>query len=160
MKSLIAYFSQEGHKTQTVAEKLTKLINSDIFQICTIEPYPTEYNALMRIAKFEYEENKKPEIMNPFETLDRYNPIFIGFPIWFRSYPRAVASFLESFDLKDKTVISFCTNEEGEFAMADMELDKLASKMGFKHIKGISIKSKDVETCDVALEKWLRTLNI
>lgn len=160
MKPLVVYFSQENYSTRIVAEKLSKIINGDIFQIMPLKPYPVENDNLCKVAKFEYEENKRPEIMNPFENLDRYNPIFIGFPIWFRTFPRVIATFLESFNLQDKTVISFCTNQEGEFAMADMELDKLAEKMNFKHIKGISIKSENVNSCDITLDKWINELSI
>ena len=39
-----------------------------------------------------------------------YDVVFIGFPIWWDLAPRVINTFIESHDLKGKTVIPFATS--------------------------------------------------
>lgn len=169
MAGLVVYFSHEGQNsvnfdiqnvkkghTRTVAEKIADITGSDIFRIVPEEPYPADYDAVCRRAQAEYEDNIHPQINVPFESLESYDTIYIGFPIWFRSYPRVVASFIDKFDFTGKTVKPFCTNEEGEFGMADMELENAVKTKGGKVVKGLAVRGSDVNTCDEALRKWLQ----
>ena len=169
MAGLVVYFSHEGQNsvnfdiqnvkkghTRTVAEKIADITGSDIFRIVPAEPYPADYDAVCRRAQAEYEDNIHPQINVPFESLESYDTIYIGFPIWFRSYPRVVASFIDKFDFTGKTVKPFCTNEEGEFGIADMELENAVKVKGGKVVKGLAVRGSDVNTCDEALRKWLQ----
>ena len=169
MKSLIAYFSYEGTNTidfeevnvekghtRIIAEYLNELIpDSDIYRITPVKEYPHDYEQVCKRAKEEYEANKDVEINTPIINLDLYDNIYIGFPIWFRSYPRVISSFLNKFDLSGKSVIPFCTNEEGSFGMADMELDRLVTSLGGTLLKGISIRGSEARSAKTKLASFI-----
>lgn len=46
----------------------------------------------------------------PIEILDKYNTIFLGFPIWWYVAPTIIDTFLESYDFSGKTIIPFATS--------------------------------------------------
>ncbi len=84
-----------------------------------------------------------------------YDVIYLGFPIWYRTYPRLVASFVDVADLKDKVVRPFCTNEEGAFGIADFELSAAVKMKGGRLEKGLAVKSFNVASCDEELRNWI-----
>lgn len=171
MKSLVAYFSHEGGNsvdfevkdvkkghTRVVAEKLAEISGSTLFRIVPSVPYPDDYDEVCKRAKKEYEDGRDPEIILPVTDLDEYGIVFLGFPIWFRSYPGVISTFLNSFDFHGKKVYPFCTNEEGEFGTADLELKALVESRGGEASRGVAIKGSKVEECEPVLRKWLDTL--
>jgi len=169
MKALVAFYSHEGQNTvdfavtqikkghtRMVAEKIAELTGSDILRIVPKKEYPFDYEACCARAKAEYEASARPEISIPLETLDAYDTIFIGFPIWYRSYPRVIATFVERFDFTGKKVLPFCTNEEGGFGMADLELSAAVKSKGGNVELGLSVRGKNAENCTDAVVRWLR----
>lgn len=168
MRGLVVYYSHEGQgtidfnvkqfakgHTRIVAEKIADLTGSDILRIVPKEPYPVEYEACCERAKAEYESGARPEINMPLESIDAYDTVFLGFPIWYRSYPRVIATFVEKFDFSGKKVMPFCTNEEGGFGMADMQLASAIKAKGGTVAEGLSIRGKRVDGCDGAVRSWL-----
>lgn len=113
MKYLVAYFSATG-KTKSVAEKLSKAINADIFEIKPKHPYTAkDLNWMDSNSRSTIElkdRNSRPEIENKLSNIDDYNTIFLVFPIWWYTAPRIINSFLESYDMKNKTIILFATS--------------------------------------------------
>ena len=168
MKALVTYFSHEGQNTidfkvtqikkghtRVVAEKIAELTGADMLRILPKEEYPVDYEACSARAKAEHEGSLRPEIVIPLETLDAYDTIFIGFPIWYRSYPRVIASFVEKFDFTGKRILPFCTNEEGGFGMADMELGSAIKAKGGKVELGLSVRGKNADNCEDQIKRWL-----
>lgn len=120
---LIAYFSIAGEtcvedtlidlkvgNTKLVAEKIQKLFGGDLFEIKTQKQYPSDYFALKEEALKELNQDARPKIVNKVEDMQKYKAIILGYPNWCGTLPMAVASFLESYDLKDVSILPFCTN--------------------------------------------------
>ena len=161
MGSLVAYFSYEGQNsakkgnTMIVAEKIAAITGADILRVEPKEKYPADYEECCRRAKAEIDGNLRPEIVGHLQTLDAYDTIYIGFPIWYRSYPRVIATFIDSLDFTGMKVRLFCTNEEGAFGLADMELETLVKRRGGTMEKGLVIKGQDAASCDDAIRRWV-----
>lgn len=166
MKTLVAYFSyvgetelnrqiveiQKGH-TEVVAEKIAQLTNSDLYKIEPEVAYPKAYRDVVNIVRKENDENTKVAIKNLLPSINDYDVIYIGFPIWYRTYPRIVASFLSNYDFNGKTVKPFCTNDEGSFGIALLELSSQLKGASVK--PGIAIHGSDVNNCDEKIEAWV-----
>lgn len=60
--------------------------------------------------------------------------IFIGYPIWHGKEPMIIRSFLESYNLKGKKIVPFCTSG-GSGILGSMKGVKAAAK-GAKVVKG------------------------
>lgn len=161
MKSIVIYFSREGKvaavlgksKTQILAEKIQEFTKSDIYRIIPAEPYSQDDEECDRRAKEESQTNAKPAINGSLPDVSGYDVIYLGFPNWYRSFPRIIGTFLDLVDIKGKTLKPFCTNEEGGFGIGELELKGRAKGANLKN--GFSCKSEDVENCDERLKAWL-----
>ena len=160
MKSIVVYFSRDGKaavmdksKTEILAEKVKELSGSDIYKIIPMEPYPQDDAECDRRAKEESQTNAKPEINGAIPDLSSYDVIYLGFPNWYRSFPRIIGTFLDAVDLKNKIVKPFCTNEEGGFGIGELELRSRCKGANLKN--GFSCKSGDVLSCDERLKAWI-----
>lgn len=117
---LIAYFSRadenygvgviEKGNTEIIAEMIAEETGGELFHIERSTPYPTNYDECTDEAKKEQEENARPELASELESIENYNTIFIGYPIWWSDMPMAVYTFLESYDFSGKTIVPFCTH--------------------------------------------------
>lgn len=110
--TLIAYFSCTGN-TETIASYLKTETGGDIFEIVPSVPYTSEdlnYNTDCRANREQNDPNARPEIAQLPESIDNYEVIYIGYPIWWSEEPRIIDTFLESLDFTGKIIIPFCTS--------------------------------------------------
>ena len=123
---LVAYFSRANYvpegtdavsgatnkvgNTQTVAMELAQLTGGTLFEIVPERNYPVSHTECSEIALQEYEADARPALTTHVEDMEKYNTIYIGFPIWRDCEPRAIRTFLEEYDFKGKTIRPFCTS--------------------------------------------------
>ena len=166
MKKLIAYFSKDGENyfdgkvkplkigtTEIVANIIHELTDADMFKIEPAAPYSNDYYELTKEAKRENDNEGRPAIFNVVEDMDQYDTIYLGFPNWFGSFPRIISTFIESYDLKGKTIKPFCTSEGSGLGFAQKELEAMLKKSNVK--EGISILSSDVLNCKEEIKNWI-----
>lgn len=112
-KRLVAYFSASG-VTARVAENLADAIGADIFEIQPEVPYSkADLNWMDKKARSTIEMSNptsRPAIAAKRDNMDEYGIIFVGFPIWWYVAPTIINTFLESYNLKGKTIIPFATS--------------------------------------------------
>lgn len=112
-KNLVAYFSATG-TTKKLAETLSKCIDADLYEIVPKIPYEkadlkwNDKNS--RTSREMNDLNYRPEIAGESISVEEYDTIFIGFPIWWYIAPTIINTFLEKYDLTGKTIIPFATS--------------------------------------------------
>lgn len=166
MKELIVYFSRIGENsvnerieiiekgfTEILAEKIAQLTGAPMFKIEPVDPYPTDYYECVKRSRREDESGERVPYLHPLPNLDEYDVIYVGFPCWWRTYPRVVATFLRDYKFVGKTVYPFCTNEEGSLGLAEMELRSDAKGALIKG--GFACKGSEVKSIDERLKAWL-----
>ena len=166
MKALVVYFSRTGENivrdereiiekgfTEIVAEKICGMVSGTLLKLEPVVPYPAEYDACNKRAREEDEENIFPEIANLLASIAEYDTIYLGFPLWYRSYPRIIATFISKYSFVGKTIKPFCTNEEGNLGMCELEL-KSAIK-GAIIRQGLAIRGHDAESSDSVIKNWV-----
>lgn len=130
-KILVAYFSATG-TTRAAAEKLAKEANADLFEIVPQQPYSREdlnYNdQSSRCVKEHNDPSSRPAIKNKLPDMQKYDVVFIGYPIWWGVTPNILLTFMESYDFAGKTLVPFCTVISSGFGNSDAELKRLAPK--------------------------------
>lgn len=111
-KMLVTYISFSG-VTKEVALKLQQELNCDIMEIKPKVPYTKEdldwTNPSSRSTLEMQEEECRPEI-DTIQDISSYDIIFIGYPIWWGTFPREINTFLDMVSLEGKTIVPFCTS--------------------------------------------------
>ena len=130
-KVLVAYFSASG-VTAGVADKLSKAIGADLFEIKPAQPYTTAdldwTNKKSRSSVEMDDRSSRPAIANKVTDMSKYDVIFVGFPIWWYREPSIIDTFMESYDFSGKQVIPFATSGGSGMGDSGSIMQKLAPK--------------------------------
>lgn len=106
---LIAYFSHTGN-TEEVAQMIAEYTGGDLAEIQRAE----EYGDLQEEAEVEILDGVHPEITVSVDSIEEYDTIFVGYPIWWDEAPAMIATFLAENDFSGKTIIPFCTSSSDD----------------------------------------------
>lgn len=124
-KTLVVYFSwSSSGNTEKMANTIRERTDGDLLKIEPATAYPTNYSECGDVAKAERDGNARPEIANLPDSLDEYDTIFIGYPIWWHTAPMIIGTFLESYDLSGKEIYPFSQS-------ASMDTEQFANSMDF-----------------------------
>ena len=156
-KVLIAYFSKTG-STKQVAEYIQSFVGGDIVAIETKQKYPREYQAATEFAKQEKESNARPVLNTKVNNIADYDVIYVGFPIWWSYTPMAIATFLEGYDLSNKTVIPFCTHGGGGVGEAFAYVEKLSPRSS--HLEGFVTNGARASRTELDVKHWLENIGV
>ena len=124
-KTLVAYFSASG-TTKKVAEMIAEEAKADLFEIEPKVPYTkADLDWMDKKSRSSVEMSDKkyrPEIMKKEIDMSSYDEILLGFPIWWYIAPTIINTFLESDDLKGKTIIPFATSGGSDMGKTNEKL--------------------------------------
>ena len=155
-RKLVAYFSASG-VTAKVAEKLSEAIGADLYAIEPEVPYTkADLDWMDKKSRSTIEMNNpasRPAITGKRDNMNDYDTVFVGFPIWGYVAPTIINTFLESYDLTDKTIIPFATSGGSDMGKTNEKL--LPSCKGAKLLNGKVFKAS-VSGADLA--KWAEGL--
>lgn len=122
---LVAYFSATG-TTKEAATQLAKAANADLYEIVPEKPYTSadlDWNDDNSRSSVEMKNLKsRPAIKGKVDNMAQYDTVYVGFPIWWYTAPTIINTFVESNDLKGKTVITFATSGGSTVAKATKDL--------------------------------------
>lgn len=129
-KILVAYFSATN-TTEGVANTIAECIGADIYEITPEQPYTSadlNYNDDgSRSTKEMNDPNSRPAISGSVADFEKYDIVFVGYPIWWGEAPRILSTFVESYDFSGKTVVPFCTSGGSGVGSSAKNLEKLTS---------------------------------
>ena len=156
-KVLVAYFSAGG-VTAKLAKRLAEAIGADLHEIQPEIPYTdADLDWMNKKSRSSVEMNDKsfrPAVANKVENMEQYSVIFTAFPIWWYVAPTIINTFLESYDLKNKTIIPFATSGSSDMGKTN---EKLApSCPGSKLLHG---KVFNASSTKADLSAWVDSLN-
>ena len=142
-KTLVAYFSAEG-TTAAVAKAIAAELNADVFEIKPAVPYTAaDLNWMNKKSRSSIEmadPNCRPALAED-KSIEEYDNILIGFPIWWYVEPRIVDTFLESHDFSGKTVIPFATSGGSGIGRAAERMRALYSSARWLKGERLSLKN-------------------
>ena len=158
MKALVAYFSASGI-TARVAENLADAINADIHAIIPAVPYTDadlDWRDKNSRSTIEMQNpDSRPAIESLRDNMDEYDTIFLGFPIWWYRAPTIINTFLESYDMSNKTIVVFATS--GGSGMGETVAKLQTSCPGSKLIEG---KILNPQASNTELAAWVHGLEL
>lgn len=158
-KSIVAYFSCTDN-TKTVAEYIKESTASDIYRIQPSEPYTSadlDYNnSDSRTSRENRDATARPGISGSLPSLDAYEIVYLGYPIWHGQAPKIMYTFVESYDLSGKIIIPFCTSASSGIGASATNLQTVtkgnATWIAGQRFAGNSSKS--------VVEQWIKNLDL
>ena len=158
--TLVVYFSATGN-TEEAASYIAQITGGDLFELEPADPYTDEDldygNPDSRVSR-EHEDESLREVelvTNTVDGLDRYDTVFIGYPIWWGVAAWPVDTFVESNDFTGKTVIPFCTSASSGLGESGELLAELAGTGNWQEGQRFSsrVSQEDVQN-------WLDGLDL
>ncbi len=114
---LLAYFSRPGENywnggrrnlrvgnTEVLAEIIAKQLDCDRHRIEAADPYSDDYDETVARNVREQNNDARPDIVNPLDSIDRYDTILLASPIWNVQAPMIMSTFAERYDFSGRTV--------------------------------------------------------
>lgn len=156
MSTLVAYFSAEG-RTAKVARALSKLTNAELFEVKPEVPYTSSdinwKNPLARCNKEKIGKKDVPLAEKP-ESIDSYDTVFIGFPIWYYGAPNIIQTFVKDYDWSEKKIYLFATS-------GGSDMNKTAEKL-LPFMKNATISGEKLVKAAEGVEglkNWVKSLS-
>lgn len=152
-KYLVVYYSQTG-ATQKVAHELVRLLDADTLRIEAEQPYNGTYAETIERCKKEMENEELPKLKPINTDLEDYDVIFLGYPIWFGTYARPIASLLTEVDFADKKVVPFCTFGSGGLETSIKDLKQAIPDAQIQ--TGYGIRNARIGKAPAEVERFLK----
>lgn len=167
MSSIVVYFSHEGENytregirevkeghVGILAKMIAEELSAPVFRLVPLEKYPYDYDSTCRRSKEEYESGARPAFDETnMPDFSSYSDIYLGYPNWFGSFPRVIATFLEKVSLDGKSVHPFVTSAGAGMSFSDREIKSFAPFCDLK--KGLAVEGDDVRNALPLVKRWL-----
>ena len=159
MNALVVFFSASG-VTAKVARKLAEAVEAPVYEIKPKETYTAgDLDWRDKQSRSSVEMNDpacRPAMADTDAPVDTADVIFVGFPIWWYREPSIVDTFLEAYDLKEKTIVPFATSGSSEIGDTAKHMQGVVGKKvtvleGKRFASGVS---------EAELKKWADSLEI
>lgn len=147
--TLVAYFSATG----TTAKAAGEIAEATGGKLYAIQP-ETDYTAAdldwhdkrSRSTKEMEDATSRPPLRNTLTDMSSYEVVFIGYPIWWNQAPRIINTFIESHELKGKTIIPFATSGGSSISNSVKELKAAYPDLDWSEGKLLNhADSKDIQ---------------
>ena len=150
-KTLVAYFSWSGN-TVEMAAHIAEQTGADLLEIQPEIPYPEDYGECGEVAQAERDNNERPAIANLPDSLDEYDTLLIGYPIWWHTAPMIIGTFLESYDLTGMEVYPFTQSASMDTEQFDNSIAFVRESAANANVHdGLFVRSSDTEGIDAYL---------
>ncbi|GHV93730.1 flavodoxin [Spirochaetia bacterium] len=142
-----------------VANIIHKTVGGDLFAIRTARAYPGEHQPLLEAVQNEQKANVHPPLATHISSLQNYDTIFLGYPIWWYDLPMPVYSFLDEYNLAGKTIIPFTVHGGSRFSGTVEKITQLEPGATVSK-EGIAISRNDAARSECDVIAWLRRLGM
>lgn len=135
-----------------MASYIAEQVGGDLLEIQPETPYPTDYNECGDVALAERDSNARPAITGLPDSIDQYDTILVGYPIWWHTAPMIIGTFLESYDLTGKEVYPFTQSASMDAEQFDNSIAFVRENaVGATVHDGLFAEPSDTETIDAYL---------
>ena len=154
---LVVCFSATGN-TMAIADMIAEILAADRFEIVPLEAYSKadlDYNSDCRANREQNDDSARPGFVGTIDSVEQYDVIFLGYPIWWGKLPKIMYTFLEQYNFSGKTIIPFCTSGSSGNKTSVKEIRSLLPDAKVNDGRRFASKTKK-ET----IQKWLDELDL
>jgi len=110
MKAIVIYYSFEGN-TKLIAKEIAGAINAHLAEIKPEKEIESKGFMKYIWGGSQVMMKKRPKILPLDINIDNYDVIYIGTPIWAWTYAPPVGTFLDTYNISNKKIALFSSNE-------------------------------------------------
>lgn len=150
---------------QYVAGYVAAATGGDLLRIETETPYPVN-DSIFDYALAEQDDNARPAISlvapdgTRVDSLDAYQTVLVGYPIWWYELPMPLYTFFEQFDLAGKRVASFVVHGGSGLSGTVQDIETLQPDSTVEQ-DGLSISRNNVvEAAEGDVASWVGGLGL
>jgi flavodoxin len=168
---LLAYFSRAGENyyyggrrdldvgnTEVLARIIAELTQVDVHRIEAAQPYPDSYDATVARNVTEQNDDARPGIANPLDSIDGYATVLLASPIWNVRAPMIMSTFTVAYDFTGKTVLPVVTYAVS--GLGSVERDYAAACPGARIGAGLAVRGEEVSQAREQVRRWLQDTGI
>ena len=153
-KSIVIYFSRADENygvgyidkgnTEVIAEYIRDLTGAELFKVERKKPYAKDYNSCIKEAQIEQQRNERPELVKVLPSIEGYEVIYVGAPVYWGNLPQPMLTQLEKLNWKGKIVRPFTTHEGSGLGNIPNQLKSICK--GAQVLSGIAIRGTSVRS--------------
>jgi flavodoxin len=137
-----------------VADIIRQAIGCDVYRITAADPCSDSYDATVARNVREQDGDARPAIAGPPASLDGYDTVLLGSPVWNVRPPMILSTFTEAHDFTGKTVLPLVTYAvSGLGRTAEVYT---ASCRGATLGEGLAVRGEQASGSRAAVDSWLR----
>lgn len=100
--------------------------------------------------------NARPAIASDIDNIEQYDPIYLGYPIWWAEAPKIMYTFLESDSIKEgTTIVPFCTSGNSNIGSSAIYLQQTTPDANWLEGQRFAIGASAS-----TVTQWLDSLNL
>lgn len=165
MNILTVYFSRKGNNwwnggiknlptgnAAVAAEMIRSAVGGESFEIEADTMYPSDYTLCTIQAKKESLMKEPVPVKRLKEDLETYDVIFVCYPNWWGTYPRAVDTFFRHYHLKGTRLFPFCSHEGSGLGKSVRDLQALCPDAVIG--QGLAVRGSETVDQRKAIMEW------
>jgi len=130
-------------------------LKCDLHRISAAEPYSDDYDQTVARNAREQEADARPRIVNPLNSIDRYDTMLLATPIWNVRAPMIMTTFAERYDFSGKTVHPITTYAMSGLGTTAKDYAQVCG--GARIATGPAVRGEQVRSDGArAVDAWLR----
>lgn len=164
MKSIVIYFSRADENysvgyvdkgnTEIIAEYIRDLTGADMFKVERKEPYAKDYQTCIKEAQEEQRQDLRPELVNTLDSIEEYDTVYIGSPIYWGTMPQPMFTQLEKLNFNGKTVRVFTTHEGSGLGSVVSDVKRICEGANVLD-NSLAIQGSMVKSSRNIVENWI-----
>ncbi|WP_427383845.1 flavodoxin [Janibacter sp. G56] len=168
---LLAYFSRPGENywyggrrnlkvgnTQVVAQMIAARLRIDPYRAEPADPYPFEYEPTVVRNQQEQQQDARPALSTALPSLDEYDVLMLGGPVWNVGAPMIMHTLLEQWATKGKTILPFVTYAVSGMGRVAEEYAALAPDATIGD--GLAVRGEHARSATDEVDRWLRRVRL
>lgn len=154
--TLVAYFSRSGN-TRVIAGVIARALQADLFEIRPARACPADYFETVEQARLQRDRGELPPLADQPASLDGYDTVYLGFPVWGETVPPVVRTFLSLHGWQGKTLIPFITH--GGYGPGDCQAQLARRAPGATIRPAFVIEADQERRTTTSVTTWLKTID-
>ena len=157
---LVLYCSRTSN-TERVAQQIQTTLDCDILEVEPQTAFESDYNAMLSRAQSELaaiRQGNYPAIKTSVESFEKYDIIFVGYPIWYGSMATPMQTFLHEHATKlaGKRIALFATSGSSGISSSVSEARALCT--GITFTETLLLTSSTLAQMAGRVTTWLESL--